>query len=430
MQAGSGLNRGLGFDFGTSGARINVVDKDSLAVVHDAAVKYEEQSPEVWVDAMHKLLDGIPKDVKATIGSVAVSGTSASCLLVSKTSGKVTRPPLMYYFAAPEPAVLRAALYAPTGHTVRSGSSTLPKLLYWHASSPLTPDERLAHQADYLASELTGASEFTTDWNNVLKLGYDVKALEYPEWMLKLLEAEAIDPQVLPAVVPPGGFIQTISPEAAQRFSLPTECQVVGGTTDSIAAFIASRANAPGQAVTSLGSTLAIKMISSTQVDDAAYGVYSHRLGDSWLVGGASNVGCAVLRQEKFSNEELAELSAKIDPASDPPPEFKYYPLTKVGERFPINDPKKAPVLEPKAPSREVYLHALLHAIAKVEAEAFQKLEQLGADRVQSIYTAGGGSANLMWSKMRERVIGVEVKAVDHTEASYGVALLALGLAQ
>eukprot|EP00961_Rhodomonas_salina_P056492 758866-Rhodomonas_salina.3 len=34
--------------------------------------------------------------------------------------------------------------------------------------------------ADYLASELTGASEFTTDWNNVLKLGYDVKALEYP----------------------------------------------------------------------------------------------------------------------------------------------------------------------------------------------------------------------------------------------------------
>lgn len=35
-------------------------------------------------------------------------------------------------------------------------------------------------QADYLASELTGASEFTTDWNNVLKLGYDVKALEYP----------------------------------------------------------------------------------------------------------------------------------------------------------------------------------------------------------------------------------------------------------
>eukprot|EP00961_Rhodomonas_salina_P103791 1396163-Rhodomonas_salina.1 len=34
-------------------------------------------------------------------------------------------------------------------------------------------------------------------------------------------------------------------------------------------------------------------------------------------------------QQEKFSNEELAELSAKIDPASDPPPEFKYYPLTK-----------------------------------------------------------------------------------------------------
>ena len=30
---------------------------------------------------------------------------------------------------------------------------------------------------------------------------------------------------------------------------------------------------------------MAIKMISTTRVDDAAYGIYSHRLGDSWLVG-------------------------------------------------------------------------------------------------------------------------------------------------
>lgn len=63
------------------------------------------------------------------------------------------------------------------------------------------------------------------------------------------------------------------------------------GTTDSIAAFLAAGVDAPGQAVTSLGSTLAIKLLSETRVDDARYGVYSHRLGDSWLVGGASNTG-------------------------------------------------------------------------------------------------------------------------------------------
>ena len=51
------------------------------------------------------------------------------------------------------------------------------------------------------------------------------------------------------------------------------------GTTDSIAAFLASGASGVGDAVTSLGSTLAIKLLSERPVDDSRYGVYSHRLG-------------------------------------------------------------------------------------------------------------------------------------------------------
>lgn len=43
----------------------------------------------------------------------------------------------------------------------------------------------------------------------------------------------------------------------------------------------------PGQAVTSLGSTLAVKLLSEVPVEDSARGIYSHRLGDLWLVGSA-----------------------------------------------------------------------------------------------------------------------------------------------
>jgi hypothetical protein len=39
----------------------------------------------------------------------------------------------------------------------------------------------------------------------------------------------------------------------------------------------------PGQAVSSLGSTLAVKLLSETRVDNADYGVYSHRLGESFV---------------------------------------------------------------------------------------------------------------------------------------------------
>jgi hypothetical protein len=56
----------------------------------------------------------------------------------------------------------------------------------------------------------------------------------------------------------------------------------------------------------------------------------SHRLGDAWLVGGASNVGCAVLREQGFSDEELAALSEGIDPGRDSP--LDYYPLAGEAE--------------------------------------------------------------------------------------------------
>jgi sugar (pentulose or hexulose) kinase len=55
---------------------------------------------------------------------------------------------------------------------------------------------------------------------------------------------------------------------------------VCAGTTDSIAAFVAAGVSQPGEAVTSLGSTLAVKLLSQQRVDDAAYGVYSHKLGE------------------------------------------------------------------------------------------------------------------------------------------------------
>ena len=54
---------------------------------------------------------------------------------------------------------------------------------------------------------------------------------------------------------------------------------------DSTSAFIAAEVAGPGEAVTSLGSTFAPKLLSKQRVDNALYGVYSQRIGDSWLLG-------------------------------------------------------------------------------------------------------------------------------------------------
>lgn len=63
--------------------------------------------------------------------------------------------------------------------------------------------------------------------------------------------------------------------------------QSPGDTTDRVVAFLASGATQTGDAVTSLGTTLAIKLPGHTRNDDPAWGILSHRLADLWLVGGA-----------------------------------------------------------------------------------------------------------------------------------------------
>lgn len=92
--------------------------------------------------------------------------------------------------------------------------------------------------------------------------------------------------------------------------------------------------------MTSLGSTLAIKLLSSNRIEDARFGVYSHRLDDKWLVGGASNTGGVVLRQH-FTDEQLEKLSELINPMEAS--SLDYYPLQRMGERFPVADPMMVP---------------------------------------------------------------------------------------
>ena len=71
-------------------------------------------------------------------------------------------------------------------------------------------------------------------------------------------------------------------------------------------------------------------------------------------------MGCAVLREQGFTNTELEELSGGIDPQKDLEG-LDYYPLAgKAGERFPTCDPSKQPLLEPVPPNRRDFLHGIL----------------------------------------------------------------------
>jgi sugar (pentulose or hexulose) kinase/predicted GIY-YIG superfamily endonuclease len=411
----------LGLDFGTSGARACVVD-GAGCIVHEARC-VTEQTPEGWRTSLHELLMGLPQDLAGRLVSICVDATSATVLLCDAALEPVS-PALLYHDARATAEAAELKSLAPPGHTAASATSGLAKFLWLMRHVDLSRAAYFLHQADWLAALLTGLGGIS-DYHNALKTGYDVERLCWPEWVRALPRAA-----LLPAVVAPGEALAPVSAAVARRFGIAPECQVHAGTTDSIAAFIAAGVSQPGEAVTSLGTTLVLKLLSERRVEAAEFGVYSHRYGDLWLAGGASNAGGGVLRQF-FDDAQLAELSARIDPASDSPLDF--YPLPSPGERFPINDPTLEPRLSPRslrpgsgqAPDDAEFLHGLLQGLSRIEAAGYTKLAELGATPLRSVVTAGGGAKNVVWQAMRQRLLGVPVTRAAHGEAAYGAALLA-----
>lgn len=419
------MNRAyLGIDFGTSGARAIVIDA-AQQVLSQASIKFDpgidQALSETWKASLFDLMSQIPATLRPSIASIAINGTS-STVLVCDSQGIPLLPPLLYDDARGAKLLDQVRAIAPPGHTVISATSSLTKLLWLlqqlqsDAKEPNPQSTYFLHQADWLSFLLHGKLGIS-DYHNALKLGYDVAALNYPDWLTALpLTLQ------LPEIVAPGTPISPILPELADRFGFSADCMICAGTTDSIAAFLASGATIPGEAVTSLGSTLVLKLLSQTRVDLVEYGIYSHRLGNLWLVGGASNTGGAVL-QKFFSNTDLQRFSQQIDPSQVSP--LHYYPLLKPGERFPINDPKLLPCLLPHPDHPVEFLHGLLESIARIEARGYQLLQELGASPVSQVYTAGGGAQNQVWMQIRSRHLKVPVLSSPQTEAAYGSALLA-----
>lgn len=417
----------LGIDLGTSGVRAQAIDPQGR--VHAAATAplpppdiragRIEQDPALWWEAVCRCLEGVRAGIDLKrIRAIAVDGTSGTLVLCDR-HGTPLAPALMYNDRRPPTCVEPIARHAPPASGAHGASSALAKLL-WLQTHTAGAAYALS-QADWVSGRLAGTWGHS-DYNNALKLGYDPVALTWPDW----LAAAGARVELLPQVHAPGEVIGTIDPAVAAGFGLARDARVVAGTTDGVAAFLAAGADAPGHGVTALGSTLVLKLLSARPVFSAAHGVYSHRLHDAWLVGGASNTGGAVLRQF-FTQTELDALTPQLRP--DEPTGLDYYPLPGTGERFPVNDPHLAPRLEPRPADRVRFLQGLLEGIARIEAEGYRLLHTLGAPRLAELRSSGGGSANLAWTRIRERLLQVPLRAARSEHAAYGAARLAAGLA-
>ncbi len=413
----------LGIDIGSSGVRIIAVDM-AATPAGMATWRFERANdmadPKAWWRGVEACMDQLRDTVAFDdIAAISVDGTSGSVLAVDG-EGIPLGPALMYNQPVPEPAIAeRVDAAAPNDSPARGAYSALARAIHLAAAFPKST---LLHQADWIVQQL-GGDAAVSDENNTLKTGYDLQAAQWPDW----LEDAGMEISRLPAVVPAGTVIGTLGARG-RALGLPAGARLVSGTTDGCASFLATGAAQLGDAVTALGSTLVLKLLSDREIRAPQHGIYSHRLLGLWLAGGASNTGGAVLAHH-FDAGRMQELTARLDP--EVATGLDYYPLLTPGERFPTNDPGLTPRLTPRPEDDAQFFQGMLEAMARIEAEGYQRLSELGAPPLTSIRTVGGGAGNAAWTRIRRSRLGAPLVEAVSGDAAMGSARLALrGIAQ
>ncbi len=412
----------IGLDLGTSGVRAVAVDASGKILGVGAAKlpptkatgARREQSPEDWWNGCRTAVDELGTKIDLSgARAIAVDATSGTILPVDNHNRPLALA-RMYDDADTGDLAAQIKKMAPRESAAHGATSPAARALEW---TKLPRLHCILHQADWINGCL-GATGWQTDENNALKTGYDPVSRCWPDW----LRGFGLSPGLLPEVVPVGTPIGRVSAQAALALGIPEGITIAAGTTDGCATFLASGATLPGEASTALGSTIVLKLLSDRPIFAPELGIYSHRLGDTWLAGGASNCGGKTLLQF-FTQEQLSALEASLEPSK--PTGTDFYPLPSVGERFPVSDPLLAPRLTPRPSDDAQFLQGIYEAFARVEQTGYAKLATLGGPTLRNVRHAGGGSKSAAWMSLRAAALGVRQLPAWSEEAAAGAARLA-----
>ena len=399
-----------GLDFGTSGARISIINlHKNLVYSNSVPYSYGFKDPNSWINSCENLLFSLPIEVKINLNKLAISGTSGT-LIASNLRGDPIGEAIPYNQACIEHKMLLESLTSGEDH-LRTPYSSLAKAL--KLIDKYGTNILLRHQSDWI----TGW--FLKDWThgeegNNLKLGWDLKKESWPKSYLNTSWQKC-----LPRIVKSGKIIGQVNSDLAERFNLNKKLILTSGTTDSNAGVIAAGLGKE-DGLTVLGTTIVVKKIIDNPIKKQ--GITIHRVKDNWICGGASNAGCGIL-SKYFSDLEIKELSRQINPSKNT--FLDLLPLNSEGERFPVNNSNLKPILGPRPVSDSLYLHALFEGLAKIEMKGWEELSKLTGSLPKKIITIGGGSKNPQWRKIREKIINIPIVSCNQT-TSFGTALLAI----
>ena len=105
-----------GLDFGTSGARISIINlHKKLVYSNSVPYSYSFKNPNSWINSCENLLVSLPNEVKINLNKLAISGTSGT-LTASNSQGEPIGEAIPYDQACNEHKIVLESLTTGEDH--------------------------------------------------------------------------------------------------------------------------------------------------------------------------------------------------------------------------------------------------------------------------------------------------------------------------
>lgn len=435
---------------GTGGTRALIINQEGR-VVASATEEHEpftspqigwaEQHPEDWWRAC---CIAVPKALQRAglssgdIGCVGFSGQMHGAVMLDE-HGQVVRPALIWCDVRTNPQCRQLTEKIGAAQIIQAtcnpalANFTLTKLLWVRENEPENWKRvrSVMLPKDYVRFRMTNERAIDmADASGTLLLD-----VAHRRWSKLMLEAAAIDEQLLPHLYESPDVCGKVSSEGATATGLSKGTPVVAGAGDQAAGAVGMGIVAPGTVSATIGTSGVVFAATDRPALEPAGRLHTfcHAVPGRWHVMGVTQAAGLSLRwfrdqfgshaEARDSYERLTDEATKIPAGSQG---LLWTPYL-MGERTPHLDPEARGALVGLTAShtRAHVIRAILEGVAFSLRDTFTLFEQMKV-AVNKIRLGGGGARSPLWRQIQADVYAHEVEIVEAEEgAAYGAAILA-----
>jgi len=446
----------IGLDAGTSDLRAVVFDKWGNEIAQSRTsyetfypnVGWAEQDANDWAKALKATIRCLIRDhglLPSSIKALGITHQRETIVPVDESGTPLRRALLWFDTRAGEQVEWLKKQLDPeeilkiTGVPPLPGWS-LPKILWIkeHEKEVFDNAHKFLLVSDFLTFLLT--DEFKTSWASACTT--QLLDINKFEWSSKLLEICQIPISKLPATIPPGEVLGTVTKKFSEETTLPEGIPVVAGGGDQQCGGLGTGVTKPGVASLNLGTSVILETFLDSPIIDSQlrYWLRVACVPRKYAAENGIGGGAYTLKwfKENFgqSETEIAE-KLKISPydilmieaKKAPPGALGLFVVPYwLGAFSPYYDTSARGVIFGFTGShrREHLIRAIIEGVAYEVRLNLENLEDASKKSVDEIRVYGGGAKSSLWCQIIADICNKKVRVTQTEEnTALGAAILA-----